>query len=186
MPNTEDHGEEEFEESEEETEDEGVEEESEGSDDKAKPSAEKRIRDLQAKADAAEARANKAEKLLTAKRDGDTKGANDPARDAVMTELREAGLDAIFATNPLLKDYDIDRSLIEGSTRAELRESAATLVALVKSVETKARNRALKDAGINPAPETGARSKPKDIASMSDEDFEKLVQQGRSGGAPIW
>ena len=136
----------------------------------------KRISDLQSKADREAARANKAEKALAAlKRDGSGSGANDPATQALMTELREASLDAIFGEFPELREYGIDRSLIEGTTRAELRQSATSLVGLIKSVQTKARNRALAEHGIKAEPAGSRRTAPVDYASMSDEDFEKVL-----------
>ena len=145
-----------------------------GEDGKPKGDPEKRIRDLQSKADAAEARANRAEAALKSRKQGEGSG-GDPATKALMTELREASLDAVFGEYPVLRDYGIDRSLIEGSTRAELRENATSLVALIKNVETKARNKALADAGVKAEPAGSVRAKPVDYASMSDEAFLKLL-----------
>lgn len=140
----------------------------------------KRVRDLQSKADKAEARANKLEKDLKQLREkGTSPGTNDPEREAINQELREAALDAVFADTPELRDFGIDRSLIEGSTRAEIRESAASVVALIKSVSTKTRNRVLKEHGIEAPGSTGPRTPPRDYAAMSDEDFLKLLDAGR-------
>lgn len=140
----------------------------------------KRVRDLQSKADAETARANKAEAALKALKQGESgNGGNDPATQALMTELREASLDAVFGEFPELRDYGIDRSLIEGTTRSELRGNAASLVGLIKKVETKARNKVLAENGIA-APTSGTRvQKPVDYASMSDEDFKKLLDNPR-------
>lgn len=137
--------------------------------------SDKRISDLQSKADAAEARANKAEKALTALNKGTGSGSNDPAQAALMQELREASLDAVFGDHPELKKYGINRSLVEGSTRAEMREAAASLVGLIKSVETKARNAVLAEHGIKAEPAGATREKPQDYGSMKDEDFLKLL-----------
>lgn len=135
----------------------------------------KRIKDLQSKADAAEARANKAEKLLQSSGAGKGSGAGDPATQALMQELREASLDAIYGENPVLKQYGIERSLIEGSTRGEMRQSADAVVGLIKSVSTKVRNETLAEHGIS-APASGAtRKAPVDYGSMSDADFDKLL-----------
>lgn len=138
--------------------------------------SEKRIRDLQSKADAAEARANKAEAALKAKNaDKGTAGGVDPATQALMQEVREASLDAIYGEFPQLKQYGIDRSLIEGSTRAELRANATSLVGLIKSVSTKVRNETLSEHGLV-APASGStRQAPVDYGSMKDEDFLKLL-----------
>ncbi len=136
---------------------------------------EKRVKDFQSKADAAEARANKAEALLKAERAGKGGEAGDPATQALMQELREASLDAIYGENPLLKQYGIERSLIEGSTRGEMRQSADAVVGLIKSVSTKVRNETLAEHGIS-APATGStRTPPVDYGSMSDADFDKLL-----------
>lgn len=149
-------------------------EENEG-DPKPDPKAEKRIKDLQSKADAAEARANKAEKALAALGKGDKAGSNDPAQAALMQELREASLDAVYGEFADLKKYSIDRSLIEGSTRAEMRESATAIVGLVKAIATKVRNETLAENGIKAEPAGAARKPPVDYGSMSDQDFEKLL-----------
>jgi len=135
----------------------------------------KRIADLTSARDREAARANKAEQALKAAKQGGGGSQSDPATQALMTELREASLDAVFAEFPQLRDYGIDRSLIEGSTRAELRENATSLVGLIKNVETKVRNKVLADNGIT-APASGDRvRKPVDYKTMSDEDFEKVL-----------
>lgn len=149
----------------------------------------KRIRDLQSKADKAEARANKAEAALAKSLkpgEGDAKGSNDPEREALLLELRDASLDTVYGEFAELKEYGIDQALIEGQTRAEMRESASTLVALIKGVETKARNRALRDAGVKAEPVGATRQAPKNYAAMSDEDIEKEISRARSGGDPLW
>jgi len=159
-------------------------------DDSKAGSGDKRIRDLQSRADAAEARANKAEQALQkALSRGEDKGSGpkDPEREALLSELREASLDAVFGENPELKAYGIDRSLIEGRTRAEMRESASALVTLIKAVETKAKNKALAEHGIKPEPAGSSRSQPKNYAEMSDEDIEKEIARSRSGGVQsLW
>ena len=150
-------------------------EETTESESKKKGDPDKRIRDLQSKADAAEARANKAEAALKARKQGESVEGSDPVNKALMAELREASLDAVYGEFPQLRDYGIDRSLIEGTTRAELRENASSLVGLIKNVETKVRNKVLADNGIA-APASGTRvSKPVDYATMSDEEFTKLL-----------
>lgn len=172
------------EETEEETEESGESAESE----KSKPKVDKRISDLQSLADKEAARANKAEAALAKLnrgQDGDS-GGKDPERAALMTELREASLDAVYGEFAELKEFDIDRSLIEGANRAEMRESATQLVALVKSVSTRARNKALRDAGVTAEPAGSRREPPKNYGQMSGEDFEKELARVKSGGEPIW
>jgi len=172
-------------------EDEG--EETEGSEEsteeepKPKSGEDKRVKDLQSKADKAEARANKAEAALKALQAGEQgNGSKDPERDALLAELRESSLDAVYGEFQELRDFGIDRTLIEGGTRAEMRESATALVGLIKSVATKARNQALKEAGVNPEPISGTRSKPKSYADMSTEDFEKEIARAKGGGSSLW
>lgn len=149
----------------------------EGGEDAEKPKGDaKRIADLQSKADAETARANKAEKALSALRGGGQgEGSNDPATKALMVELREASLDAVFGEYPELREYSIDRSLIEGSTRAEMREAASSLVSLIKNVGTKARNKALADAGVKAEPAGATRKPAKATTDMSDEEFLKML-----------
>lgn len=174
-------------EDEEETEDETEESEESEESEKPKPKVDKRISDLQSKADAAEARANKAEKLLAKVRGQETdQGGKDPETAALRAELREASLDAVFGEYPVLAEFDIDRDLIEGSNRAEMRESATSLVALIKSVSTKARNKALRDNGITAEPAGSRREPPKNYGAMSQEDFEKELDRVKSGGGPSW
>jgi hypothetical protein len=136
----------------------------------------KRIADLQSKADIEAARANKAEKALAAIRgEGAGAGSNDPATKALIAELREASLDAVFGQYPEFAEYGIERDLIEGTTRAEMRESASNLVSLIKNVSTKARNKALAEAGIKAEPTGAARKPPKSASEMTDEDFLKML-----------
>jgi len=168
------------EESTEETEDTGETSESTeeaGDDSKDTDKSEKRIRDLQSKADAAEARANRAEAALKSKSADKGNSGADPATQALMQEVREASLDAIYGEFPQLKQYGIDRSLIEGSTRAELRSNANSLVGLIKSVSTKVRNETLAEHGLS-APASGSTRKPPvDYGSMPDADFLKLLNE---------
>lgn len=149
----------------------------------------KRVRDLQSKADKAEARANKLQaQLEKALNSGEgSEGSKDPERVALLAELREASLDAVYSEYQELRDYGIDRALIEGATRAEMRESATALVGLIKSVATKARNKALKDAGVTAEPAGSTRQTPKNYAEMSAEDIEKEISRAKSGGSPgLW
>ena len=137
----------------------------------------KRIADLIAARDKETARANKAEAALKTRSAGDGKdgGSNDPVTAALMTELREASLDAVYGEFPELREFGIDRAIIEGSTRAELRTSAVALVGLIKSVSTKARNKALADAGVKAEPSGAVRKPPQDFGAMSDEDFKRYL-----------
>jgi hypothetical protein len=175
-PNGTDDGLEPIEEVEESTE-EAPEEGAESGEDAAKSKGDKtdkRISDLQSARDAETARANKAEAALKA-RDAGKSGVADPVTNALMQEVREASLDAIYGEHPELRDYGIERSLIEGSTRAQMRESADAVVSLIKSVSTKVRNEVLAENGIVAAPSGSSRKSPVDYASMDDEAFKKLL-----------
>lgn len=163
--------------------------ESKEPEDKTKEKEDKRISDLQSLLDKEKTRANKLEKLVgkpAGPDGGNPPGGNDPERAALLQELREASLDAVYGEFAELKDYSIDRSLIEGRNRAEMRESAAQLVGLVKSVETKARNKALREHGIKAEPAGSTRTPPKDYTNMSSEDFEKELTRVKSGGVSNW
>jgi hypothetical protein len=145
----------------------------------------KRLKDLQSKADKAEARANKAEAALAKSlKSGEGEGSKDPERAALLEELREASLDAVYGEFEQLREYGIDRALIEGQTRAEMRESATSLVGLIKSVATKARNKALKEAGVTAEPAGSTRTPPKDFGSMSAEEFEQFRAERK--GSDLW
>lgn len=142
-----------------------------------KKSGDKRVDDLMSKWQAAEARASKAEKALKARSagEGNAAGANDPAVQALIADLRESNLDAVYASFPELSEFGIERSLIEGANRTEMRENAESLVALIKNVSTKARNKALADAGVDAELSGASRKPPVDFGQMSDEDFVKLL-----------
>lgn len=178
-------------EDEDEDENEDAEEGAEDSDSDGSLPPEKRVKKLQSIADKATARANKLEKeleKLQKAQDGTgSEGSKDPERQALEDELREDRLDSVFAEFEELKSYRVSRDAIEGRTRAEMRDSAAQLVGLIKRVETRTRNRVLKERGLT-ADATGAtRGTPKNYANMSDEDFEKELARGKSGGAPsLW
>lgn len=137
------------------------------------PKVAKRIKDFQSKADAAEARANKAEAALKIKIAD--KSNVSPETQALMQELKESSLDAVFGEYPLLKQYGIERFLIEGSTRAEMRESATSLVGLIKSVSTRVRNEVLTENGLSAESPGAARRSSVDYSTMDDEAFKKLL-----------
>lgn len=177
--------EDEFEDQDETEEEEETEDETEGESDKPVKS-DKRVADLISARDKETARANAAEKALAAIRGKDKDGADNPERAALVQEIRDSALDSIYASNPKLTDYGIDRVLIEGSTRAEVRASADQLVALIEQVETRVTNATLAKHGIQAAPLGGKRSKPVNYSDMSKEDFEKAIHAAKTGGNPAW
>lgn len=164
-----------------------------GAGEPAKGDADKRISDLQSAKDKETARANKLQKQLEKLQargadtdDGGAEGSKDPEDSALRQELREASLDAVFGEFEQLRSYGIDRALIEGATRAEMRESATALVALIKSVETKARNAVMKEHGIKAEPTGTSRTPPKSYGDMSADEIEKEIERAKSGGTTLW
>lgn len=137
----------------------------------------KRIRDLQSRADAEAARANKAEAALRAKKAAGEGAGDDPRYSAVLDQLREANLDAVYSEMTELREFGIDRTLVEGSTRAEMRDSASQLVALIGQVATKVRNKVLAENGLEAAAQTSQPPKKVDYSTMSKEDFDALVKR---------
>lgn len=162
----------------------GSDESSEGEPPKEQAEDDKRVRDLQSKADAAEARANKAEAALKAAKEQGERGGDsaDPRYAAVMDQLREANLDAVYGEIPELRQFDIDRSLIEGTTRNEMRDSARNLAALIGSVRTKARNEVLAENGLSADAPSATPAKRADFASMDSKEFDELVRRAMRGG----
>lgn len=139
--------------------------------------SDKRIRDLQARADAEAARANKAEAALRAKKAAGEGAGDDPRYSAVLDQLREANLDAVYSEMNELREFGIDRNLVEGATRAEMRDSATQLVALIGQVATKVRNKVLAENGIEAAAVPSQSPKKVDYSTMSKEDFDALVKR---------
>lgn len=146
----------------------------------------KRLRDLQSKADKATAEANKLrkelEKLQTKGKDeGKEAGDVPPELRQWLTAAQDRVRDQLYGQDPRFKEYGIDPSLITGSTPAEMRTSAAQLKKFVDRVETKVRNRALREHGFDPEPQTSIPAgKRKSYATMTAEEFEAEVQRALS------
>ena len=146
---------------------------------------------LMSKWQAAEARAKKAEAALAAaskKAAGPGDGAGQapaglpPEMTAAIEELREGTRRGVYASNPIFAKHQIDPALITGSTHAEMTASAAQLSTMLEAIESRAANEALASHGLVPAATGGvAAKKLGDIASMSREEFEKLVEAGKQG-----
>lgn len=149
------------------------------------PKDSKRVNDLMSKWQSEQARANRLEAELAAAK-GQQKGdagdgtASDGAGNEFVEFQRELTRKALFDSDPRFAAYGLDPSAIEGQTVAEMRASVERQKKLVDAVETKARNKALREHGI--APDAGAGSggsaKPVDYDSMSKEDFEKALAKG--------
>jgi hypothetical protein len=67
-----------------------------------------------------------------------------------------------------------------------MREAATQLVGLIKGVETKTRNRILKEHGIVAESAGATRTAPKNYTEMSAEEIEKEITRAKSGGGAIW
>lgn len=145
-------------------------------------SGDKRIRDLQSARDKETARANKLQKELDQLRgqkpEGNKKQTQTGLPDEVAQWVTAAQANVrsqYYDSDPRLKEYGISPELITGSTPAEMRASFQALRKMVDKFEAKAAKR-VESGGI--APELGGgspSSKPRDYASMSSDEFSKLL-----------
>lgn len=145
------------------------------------PKLQKRINDLTSKWQAAEAKANALEaEKKAAGPGGVTPTAPKPAEQSAEAQAwfelaKENAIDAIYASDPRFKAYGIEKAQLAGRTPAEVQANADKLRKVIAGVESKVRNATLKEHGF--APELGGetRGTPKDYATMSTEEFEKVV-----------
>lgn len=151
--------------------------------------SQKRINDLMSARDQATARANAAEAELQRLRGGDsapdrkTKGEtkSQPSEGEQWAALlRDQAQELLYRSDPRLAEYGIDKSLITGSTPEEMRASLAAQIKLVEAIETRARNKALVEHGLEPEVRGGSGERAPDYAAMSKEEFEKEVQRALS------
>lgn len=145
------------------------------------PKDSKRIDDLMSKWQKAEAENAKLKAQLaagTAQADGANggEGSAEPSNEFIEFQ-RELVRKGIFESDPRLATYGLDATAIAGTTVAEMQASLDRQRKLIDSVETKARQKALREHGIAPdaGSGSGGAAKPVDYASMSAEDFEKAV-----------
>lgn len=151
----------------------------------------KRINDLMSRAQKAEARAEKAEKTLKAagskSSDADAGNAAPPA--VIPPEIaqwletaKDAARERIYNADTRFAKYGLDLALVDGEKPDEMRSAASRLSATIDVIESKVRNEVLVEHGLTPAA-AGGSTAPKmgDIATMSDEEFEKLVRRGSQG-----
>lgn len=142
----------------------------------------KRIADLMSKWQKAEARAQKAEAALGKKSGGQTKGKK--ASTDFMSEFeafaREDARARLFNSDPRFAKYGLEPSVIAGESIEDMQASAQRQIKMLDSLESRIRNEVLTehglDAGVSGAGKGGGSSLP-DFGSMSDEDFEKLIQR---------
>lgn len=137
----------------------------------------KRINDLMSKWQAAEARAEAAERKLKTG-DGQAKprkGEIPPEVQAWMTAAKDAARDRYYNSDPRFAQYELEPSLFDGETPDDMASNAKRFKSLIDSIEAKARDRVLREHGVNPDLSSGRPVPDLDIGAMSDADFEKLV-----------
>lgn len=148
-----------------------------------KDNSEKRINDLMSRAQKAEARAKKAEDALAAKapasgsNQGDDKAdsGNRPGDDFV-DFARENARTTLFNSEPRFAAYGLKAEAISGTTVKEMRASFEAQKKLIDGIESAARQKVLREHGLDPEVSTGSASeKSPDFASMSQEEFEKFL-----------
>jgi hypothetical protein len=137
----------------------------------------KRINDLMSKWQKAEERANKAEKLLKEQQPGSAQ----PTGEAAMwiEVMREAARDQVFGSDPRFAKYQLESSLIEGTTPEQMRQSATRLGAIIDRIESDAQQSVLKKHGLSPDQRGGAAQRLPDFGQMSDEEFARAVAKAK-------
>lgn len=148
---------------------------------------EKRVNDLMSNWQKEQARANRLEAELKALKSGSAGDQKDetPAGGGTQSAqpnefeefVREDARRRIFESDPRLAEYGLDVASIAGSSIAEMKASLAAQQKLVDGVETRARQRALTEFGLDPEVRAADREKPLGIAEMSEEEFEKFLAQ---------
>lgn len=153
---------------------------------KAEPSAdnsEKRTNDLMSKWQAEQAKSAKLEKELASLKSakqpapkGSATSDGNPDADEFLKFTRESARKQLYDGDPRLGEYGVDLDAITGSTLAEMKKSFKSQVALVDTIETKARNRVLSEHGLSPEVEAGqgAEGLPS-FSSMSDKEFAEFL-----------
>jgi hypothetical protein len=154
-----------------------------GGDESPKP--DKRINDLMSKWQSAQARAEAAEKRLaeletgtSTPSDGKLPDTNPEVR-VFLDQILEGEIDRVYGADPRLAAYGIDRLALWAPTPAEVKANAERMKALVDRMETQIENRVMQRHGVSPGVAGGRTSKPRDWASMSSDDFEKVLAEER-------
>lgn len=155
------------------------------SDDDAKDEGEKgRINDLMSKWQKAEARAKKAEAALKAQPKPDAKQDSDATDDGkagsneFLDFQRQAVREQLFNADPRFKEAGLTVEAITGDTLAEMKASAKAQLGMIASIETRARNKVLREHGLEPEVSTGsATEKAPNFGDMSQEEFDKFLQK---------
>lgn len=140
---------------------------------KAKPDkSEKRIRDLQSALDKALAENNKLKKAQPADKKVPPR---DPEIERWMRAAQDATRDRLYDSDPRFKEFGIDPAVISGDTPEEMKSSMRELTKLISRVETRVRNKTLREHGFSPPPKESGAEPRRNIATMSNEEFQKLV-----------
>lgn len=171
--------------------DESAESDDSGSDDSAPPkdddskdeSEKGRINDLMSKWQKAEARAKKAEAALKAQPKPDSQGGDaadggKPEGNEFLDFQRQAVREQLFNADPRFREAGLTVEAITGDTLAEMKASAKAQLNLIAGIETRARNKILREHGLEPEVSTGAASeKSPNFGDMSQEEFDKFLQK---------
>lgn len=161
-----------------------------GSESESKEDVEKRIRDLQSKADKAEARANKLQKQLEAQGKSKNAATDDEGTEGVvppevrkwLDAAKERTLDQTFKSDGRFQKYKVDPAFIQADSPDALKERAKALAKMLSEIETQVRNEVLVEHGFSPQPATSERSEPKNYATMSSEEFNKIADRALNSG----
>lgn len=139
----------------------------------------KRIRDLQSAKDKAEAELKRLKRELASGKDRREKRELDPEVQQWMEVAKDTTRQRLFEADPRLKDSGLTAAAITGDTPDEMRRSARALTKMLDKVETRTRNRLLQEHGIEPSQSDAGRPPARDYASMSKEEFERIVAEAR-------
>jgi hypothetical protein len=148
----------------------------------ASTSSDKRVRDLMSKWQTEQARANRLEQELQAAR-GSQSGESqqeqpaDGGANEFVEFAREDARRRIFESDPRLAAYGLEASAISGSTLLEMKASFAAQKKLIEGIESRARQQVLQEHGLDPEVVADGREKIPGIAQMSDEEFDKFLDQ---------
>ena len=158
-----------------------------GADDAPQDPKDKRIRDLMSNWQKEQAKVTRLEAQL-ARRNTDAGDDSAPAQGAPAADegfneiLRESAREALYKSDPRLAKFGFKPDVITGATAEEMKQSLASQKAFLDAVEGKVRNEVLAEHGLTNDAAGGSAESPQDYASMSSEDFAKLVSRVKDGG----
>lgn len=104
-----------------------------------------------------------------------------PAVPEVNPDLLEDWREAAWERYPQFKELGIEIDAIQGGTRADIRQAAASLAKFIDEVESKVRNRVLAEHGLSAdGLGGGKREQYPDFGSMNSEEFLKFVEKRKA------